>query len=237
MKTKVKKKFKTKVFDAFSTLLNDNRCFISRRPNPKGTERFCVYSHDVKPKIIISRAEMNALDKVLKQEKSGKWAISKRQIRRLHGKNKFKIIYKEHLKNVKMNTDNLLTEEGRISALKKIKDGFLQSLRKVIHVAENATCSLSNNHISIGISKSNGNGVEFASEVALMKYSDGFKLLHSSTSGFFTANDTPLYWRTVHAANILQNWSKVCELAEKHTKMYDELTKEIFRVNSTEKNI
>lgn len=233
---------KNKILSAFSILLDDNKCFISRRPNPKGTERFCVYSHDIKPKMILSTSEMSKLDKVLKQEQSGRWVISKSQIRRLHGKSQFKILYKEHFKNLKMNTDNLLTKEGRISALKKIEVAFLQSLREVIQIAENTTCSLSNNHISIGISNGeihdNGKeGVQFASEVALIRYDNiGFKIDYC-TSGFFTANDTPMYWRTVHAANILQNWAKVCELAEKYTKLHDEMTKEIFRVNAPEKKV
>ena len=70
-----------------------------------------------------------------------------------------------------------------------------------------------------------------------MRYDNiGFKIDYC-TSGFFTANDTPMYWRTVHAANILQNWAKVCELAEKYTKLHDEMTKEIFRVNAPEKKV
>lgn len=86
-----------RINQAFELLLADNKRFITSRNSPTGTERYCIYSPNMIPLMVISKAEMKKIYPVLiKREK--KWYISRKSIRSLHGNSFFKKTYKKTIK-------------------------------------------------------------------------------------------------------------------------------------------
>ena len=46
--------------------------------------------------------------------------------------------------------------------------------------------------------------------------------INFGSSGSFTPENKASYWRTIHAANILKNWEKACEIFKMYCKKHKE---------------
>lgn len=141
--------------------------------------------------------------------------------------------------------NNLKTKGGRIDAIQNIENSFIASLRKNnFDVATDAVCRIGNSSIALGIEsqgddKTNGFKTAFASEIDLYAANPDKTFgrkeneINFGSSGCFTPNVRESYWRTIHAASILKNWDKACELINEHCKMYSDLVKEIHNQNES----
>ena len=138
---------------------------------------------------------------------------------------------------------DLTTLEGRLKAIEEIEISLLESFKKnKITLSENAVCRIQNNNVEIGIKEPDEKKVrkmQCASEITIyaritnQSFGNKDNEINFGSSGVFTPNDESPYWRTIHAANILQNWGKACEIVNVHCKFYDELEKEIFALKAT----
>ena len=123
---------------------------------------------------------------------------------------------------------NLTTEQGRKSAIEKIEQSFINSLREIgVELSEEATCAIMSNcidlcHQNLGMS-----------QVTIWVKKENYikNAINFGSSGTFTPEDKEPYWRTIHAASILKNWDKVCETVNEHCKKYSELEEEIKKQN------
>lgn len=73
-------------------LLLEEKAFISERTNINGNKRYCIYRDMSRPIMYVSKAEYHYLEPVLiKRDKVD--ILSRRAIRRCHGKTNLKSIY------------------------------------------------------------------------------------------------------------------------------------------------
>ena len=113
--------------------------------------------------------------------------------------------------------------------LKVIEKDFIINLRsKGLQLSDNAVCSISSNNIKIGVNyeKRKGYTMDFASDINLYpaKTRLGFNgecEINFGSSGSFTPENKTSYWRTIHAAEILNNWKSVCTLINLYCMQYD----------------
>ena len=133
---------------------------------------------------------------------------------------------------------DLKTLDGRLFEIQKIEKSFLESLRKITNdIAPHVVCSINSDYIELAIPDESGR-VAFASEVQV--YSRTVRnwgvlrdnRIHYGSSGVFKPINPAPYWRTIHAAAILKNWTSVCEIVNEHCKQYEDLEKEIFEENN-----
>lgn len=78
-------------------LLLKNKHFIASRPSPNGAERYCVYSPNMSPLMMLSKAEKKTMNDIL-IKKGERWVVSRSLIRSLHGSNRLKKAYKSYKK-------------------------------------------------------------------------------------------------------------------------------------------
>jgi hypothetical protein len=124
-----------------------------------------------------------------------------------------------------------LTRKELIIEVKKIEDSFLSELRiNLFELAPNAVCRISEGNIELGISGKD-NKMAFASSIELYgvdRFFNRGNAMNFGSSGNFTPEVKESYWRTIHAASLLKNWDKACEIINNHCKMYSDLQKECF---------
>lgn len=140
-----------------------------------------------------------------------------------------------------MKTFDLTTEQGRKDAIKDLNESFISDLRKEIELCPQPYARVGANSIELAPLETDekspyfGVGI-FGSEITLMSkkgylFSDTENYINYGNTGKFNPSDKGSYWRTVHAANILQNWDAVISIVEKYCGKYAELEKEIFNQN------
>lgn len=126
--------------------------------------------------------------------------------------------------------------KSRIAEIEKLENGFLETLRyEGFDVSPDAVCTIRSGAIELGVLAtgfyaSKGFKIAFGSEVSL--YPAEFNILGATentmnfaTSGSFSPSNKESYWRTVHAASILKNWERACDIINTFCKMYHDLGK------------
>lgn len=136
---------------------------------------------------------------------------------------------------------DLTTIEGRKAAVAEIEESLINNLRSCrLKMAKNAVCRIGDYNAEISIEASEerkikGYKTEFASGVDFyIKDKDGRRKaneINFGSSDWFSPKDKAEYWRTIHAASILENWAISCSIIEKHCKMYRDLIEEIHIIN------
>ena len=133
-----------------------------------------------------------------------------------------------------------LTEEqieARRAILTEMENSLIKELKENgVELSETAVCRISSHHIEIGIAATGkyaekGFTTEFASEINLYSKKEADELgfrkkdneINFGSSGVFTPENYLPYWRTIHAASILKNWEKSCEIVNKYCAMYTNL--------------
>lgn len=135
---------------------------------------------------------------------------------------------------------NLKTEDGRRAALDALKSEFLQSLRGILtlSLSPDAGVDLHRNSARIFVEDKKGRTL-FGSEVELYAENDCFgkkeeASINYPTSGSFSPEDKASYWRTIHAASILQNWVPVFDVLNQYCNRRRDLEKQIRTINNVE---
>jgi hypothetical protein len=132
-----------------------------------------------------------------------------------------------------------LTEEqieARRAILTEMKNSLIKELTAIgVELSEKAVCDICANYVEIGIkteSKSEKRAftMDFGSAVQFYAKKEDDEIWSSrnneinfGSSGVFTPENTASYWRTIHAASILKNWDKACEIVNKYCDMYANL--------------
>lgn len=131
----------------------------------------------------------------------------------------------------------LKTKEDRQEAIKQIEISFLTTIKdNGIELSDDAVCRINQNSIELGISAigkyaEKGYQMALASDIELYAkiYDDdlGFgrkeNEINFGSSGSFNPSEREGYWRTIHAASVLKNWTVVSEIVNTHCKMYSDL--------------
>jgi hypothetical protein len=117
-------------------------------------------------------------------------------------------------------------------------EDFLTTLKfNGFDVAPDAVCRISRTSIDLGIAATGaymdkGFKMAFASDIQLYASEPDNILgrkenkINFGSSGCFTPVVKESYWRTIHAASILKNWSIASDIVNTHCKMYADLEKE-----------
>ena len=133
---------------------------------------------------------------------------------------------------------HLQTKEGRAAAMQAIEDNFIEELRKAgVELAENAVAMMDYYHATIGLKCNLRRGwkVQFLSDIDFYgknpMYAKSKNEINYGSTGAFTPSDHACYYRTIHAASILKNWDKACEILEKHLQMRRDLIEQIKKDN------
>jgi len=124
---------------------------------------------------------------------------------------------------------DLSTKEGRQRQFDDIEASLISSLlTNGIFLCPNAVCRVARDSVQIGIEKTGGEKAEmlFASVVTI--YTSNGNEINFGSSGAFSPDNSGAYWRTIHAANILNNWAKSCEIINTHCQRYEALEEEVF---------
>lgn len=146
----------------------------------------------------------------------------------------------------KLETMDLTTEEGRKAALLALMSDFIAEVHEQFNgFHEKLSVRINDRIVEIGVhdpEKSKGvymahqwgskvelypDSIDFGGEPAPAKINFG-------SSGSFTP-DAPEYWRTIHAAIILQNWDEFVKLVNQCCQKYTELHNDIIKVNENAK--
>jgi hypothetical protein len=123
---------------------------------------------------------------------------------------------------------NLTTLEGRNAAINALNESVIEELRNVgVELEETAVAELSENALFIFRS----NAENSIDHVLLYMYPEDIRLLLSSGRAFNPTSDPAQYWRTIHAASLLKNWSAVVEAVSAHCQKYRELMDRIREEN------
>ncbi len=143
--------------------------------------------------------------------------------------------------------NDLTTHQGRSDAVKDIQDSFLTILRQHnFDISPNAVCNVWRNSIEIGIAATGeaarkGWKMAFASEITITASEPEDSIfgkkdteINFGSSGSFNPSIKEPYWRTVHAASILKNWTFASIVVNTHCKMYADLEKQISEQNKKE---
>lgn len=87
------------------------------------------------------------------------------------------------------------------------------------------------NYIYIHLLSITGNIMPYSSVFIYKKKDDSndilinYNTVHHIDGGSFTPSDEAKYWKTIHAATILQNWDKVKPVVKEFCNKYEELKK------------
>lgn len=106
---------------------------------------------------------------------------------------------------------------------------FISELQTLITIHKNATASIRDGMVEIGVKEEGTEKVLFASEVQIYTPQDKWGIrskasIQVCTSGSFDNKNIASMWRTIHAAGILQNWEAVIALCEEYVaKIHEEL--------------
>jgi hypothetical protein len=134
---------------------------------------------------------------------------------------------------------DLLTEKGREKAIESLNKGCLEALKIIgVELSPNAICEVFSDNVIVKVQSKNSQ-IQSSSMASIHSKIDNHDLhwlnrgnsINVGTSGGFTPSDEGCYWRTIHAASILKNWSSVCEVVNKYCAMYQELYAQIRDVN------
>lgn len=121
--------------------------------------------------------------------------------------------------------------------IKTIEKSFIGELiNNGLEISDDAVCNINTNSIELGI-KATGKYAEKGYKMAFSSQIDLYSKEHSiigkkhneinfGTSGSFTPSNRESFWRTIHAASVLKNWEKVCEIVDKYCEMYKVLIKD-----------
>jgi hypothetical protein len=138
--------------------------------------------------------------------------------------------------------ENLTTKQERIAEIEKLENSFLITLKNNgFDVAPDAVCRISKISIELGIaatgvSKDKGFKMAFASDISLYaaqpenRFGNRKNEINFGSSGCFTPEIKESYWRTLHAASLLKNWSIASDIINTHCKMYAELEEKFYQV-------
>ncbi len=115
------------------------------------------------------------------------------------------------------------TLETKYNAL---TNDFKKELQNIITLADNAVCIINVTSIKIALQDAiDAQKIVFASDVELNVKS---QKLNFPNSGSFNPDNKGNFWRTIHAANILQNWEAVLELSKKYCEKHTHLLESAF---------
>jgi hypothetical protein len=112
----------------------------------------------------------------------------------------------------------------------QLQEDFITALRDIIAtISANAACQINFNSIEIGIADEN-NCIDNNSAITIYakQYTFNGELqrdneLNIGSASNVTPNSEAKYWRFVHAAEILKNWDKVCNIVNQYIFKYRNL--------------
>ena len=128
---------------------------------------------------------------------------------------------------------DLTTKTGREKAFRQLEALLIDTLISAgVRMNKNTWITLSGSQMDIYLINKDKESKYyrkpvFASDINihLNKHFSGkesFKISFG-TSGSFSPEDEAPFWRTIHAANILNNWDNVCKISKEYFDKYTEL--------------
>lgn len=133
---------------------------------------------------------------------------------------------------IKLKTMNydLTNKEQRKQYIKDLESSFITDLKKKLNMSDNTICLIQRKSLIICTNIKDDKRIDFGSEVNFYRRDDGSHYTPSretqinyGSSSEFSPSDKSLYWRTIHAAEILKNWDYVIEVSDKYFFKIDEL--------------
>lgn len=107
--------------------------------------------------------------------------------------------------------------------MKKLEQKFLEELRTIgIELSDNVVCSINKTHIEIGLETSDK---RFKSEpnsqiILYSKIDDNETRLSMNGLDSFDPSNKGNYWKIIHSASILKNWTEISEIVNNHCREY-----------------
>lgn len=135
-------------------------------------------------------------------------------------------------------------KENRIKALDKLNSDCLKTFKDSgIELSKDAIVDVNENSIEISFREPDKTSsyygrAAFGSEIRIFPRNESFRRVKEceisvGSSGSFTPEHKSAYWRTVHAAEVLENWETACLIVNTYCKKYDDLSKEIHEQNKS----
>jgi hypothetical protein len=125
----------------------------------------------------------------------------------------------------------LTTPEGRHAAINALNESVIEELRNVgVELEKTAVARVEATVIDIGLYKSHDLMIS-ASMVTIYHRNDKTRIEVPSGAAFNPKLNPAQYWRTIHAASLLKNWSAVVEVVSAHCQKYRELMDRIREEN------
>lgn len=134
---------------------------------------------------------------------------------------------------------DLSNRETRLKAFRKLEGQLIDTLISAgMRLNKNTWVTLSGSQIEIYLVNKDKESKYyrkpvFASDVNIYLNKDfngeeSFKISFG-TSGSFSPEDKAPFWRTIHAANLLNNWGNVCKISKEYFDKYTELETSIVK--------
>lgn len=108
--------------------------------------------------------------------------------------------------------------------MKKLEQKFLEQLRTIgIELSDNVVCSINRTHIEIGLETSDKrfNSEPNSQIVLYSKNNDNETRLSINGLDSFDPSNKGNYWKIIHSASILKNWTEVSEIVDDCCREYD----------------
>lgn len=127
--------------------------------------------------------------------------------------------------DVKVSERNTMeTSEQRNARIQELNKAFITECRKCgLELSDNAICTISANYVRVFVLAENGSLI-FNSEVSFYVENNAVSMSVASSSDF-TPEHQGSFWKTIHAANFLQQWQVTIEIVQSFTERYSQLIK------------
>lgn len=137
---------------------------------------------------------------------------------------------------------DLKTAEGRQQASTALVADCLKAFEKAgIRLCDHATVRIDTSYLEIGIIELNSNSsyfgkTAFASDISFYafngsRYGGRENSINFGSAGAFDPSDKASYWRTLHAAELIRNWDKACEICNEFCAKYEDLQQQFIEAN------
>lgn len=127
-------------------------------------------------------------------------------------------------------------------AYEKITEDFKKEIHALkLGFSKDLFVRINKSVIQIGLLRQEGDGWQFASEISIYAEQPETHLLgqrdasiNFGSSGEFTPENKPCYWRTIHAGLVLQNWSTITDIVNKYCDRWERKTNELFEESNSQ---
>lgn len=109
-----------------------------------------------------------------------------------------------------------------------IQEEFLNEFKSLgMMLSKDMVVMIHGNNVTVGL-QIEPNRIAFGSDIVIYSRETGFlkreNKINFGSSGSFNPDDQVPYWRTIHAAEFIKNWDKVCEVVNKYCKKVGDIS-------------